>query len=85
MARIIKHSRRCNLDVNLLELVLMQKLILFFVEIGKIGNHIIGSTKKLTKKSTKTSLIDKISKRLLELEFEENHYSIKSKCLNFVV
>ena len=47
-----------------------------FVEIGKIQNHIIESTKK--------SLIDDLSKRLLELEFKSN-YSIKSKCLKWVV
>ena len=35
-------------------------------------------------KSTKTSLIDDLSKRLLELEFKSNH-SIKSKCLKWVV
>ena len=55
-----------------------------FAEIGKIQNRIIESTKNLTKKSTKSSLIDKISRRPLELEFEENH-SIKSKCLKFVI
>ena len=55
-----------------------------FVEIGKIQNHIIKSSKTLTKKSTKKYLIEKISKRLLEIEFEENH-SIKSKCLKFIV
>ena len=43
-----------------------------FKEINKIHRHI--------KKSSKKSLIDKISKRLLELESVENH-SIKSKCL----
>ena len=36
-----------------------------FVEIDKIQNHIIESTKK--------SLIDDLSKRLLELEFKSNH------------
>ena len=35
-------------------------------------------------KSTKTSLIDDLSKRLLELEFKSN-YSIKSKCSKWVV
>ena len=58
--------------------------IYIFVEIGKIQNHIIKSSKTLTKKSTKKYLIEKISKRLLEIEFEENH-SIKSKCLKFIV
>ena len=43
-----------------------------FKEINKIHRHI----KKLTKKS----LIDDLSKRLLELEFNSNH-SIKSKYL----
>ena len=47
-----------------------------FKEINKIHRHI--------KKSSKNSLIDKISKRLLELEFKSNH-SIKSKCLKWVV
>ena len=43
------------------------------VEVGKISNHINKSNEQLTKesteKSTKKSLLDKISKRLLELEF----------------
>ena len=43
-----------------------------FKEINKIHRHI--------KKSTKKSLIDDLSKRLLELEFKSNH-SIKSKYL----
>ena len=47
-----------------------------FREINKIHRHI----KKLSKKS----LVDKISKRLLELESVENH-SIKSKCLKWIV
>ena len=47
-----------------------------FKEINKIHRHI--------KKSSKNFLIDKISKRLLELEFAENH-SIKSKCLKWIV
>ena len=40
--------------------------------INQIFTHIIKSTKK--------SLIDDLSKRLLELEFKSTH-SIKSKCL----
>ena len=35
-------------------------------------------------KKDRESLIDKISKRLLELEFEK-HNSIKSKCLKWIV
>ena len=47
-----------------------------FVEIGKMQNQVIESSKK--------SLIDDLSKRLLELEFKSNH-SIKSKCLKWIV
>ena len=52
--------------------------------INPIYKHIINSTKNQTKVSTKKSLIDDLSKRLLELEFKSNH-SIKSKCLKWVV
>ena len=45
-------------------------------EISKIHNFIIESTKK--------SLTDNISKRLLELEFKSDHL-IKSKALKYVV
>ena len=44
--------------------------------INEIYRHIKNSTKK--------SLIGKISKRLLELEFKSSH-SIKLKCLKFIV
>ena len=47
-----------------------------FKEINKIHRHIM--------KSSKESLIDKISKRLLELEFKSDH-SIKSTCLKWIV
>ena len=47
-----------------------------FREINKIHRHI--------KKSSKKSLIGKISERLLELEFVSDH-SIKSKCLKWIV
>ena len=47
-----------------------------FKEINKIHRHI--------KKSTKKLLIDDLSKRLLELEFEK-HNSIKSNCLKWIV
>ena len=40
--------------------------------------------KEAIKNHTKISLIDDLSKRLLELEFKSNH-SIKSKCLKWVV
>ena len=51
--------------------------------INQIHMQIIKSTKK-TKVSTKKSLIDDLSKRLLKLEFKSNH-SIKSKCLKWIV
>ena len=44
--------------------------------INQICTHIIKSTKK--------SLIDDLSKSLLELEFKSNH-SIKSKCLKWIL
>ena len=47
-----------------------------FKEINKIHRRIM--------KSSKESLIDKISKRLLKLEFKSNH-SIESKCLKWIV
>ena len=53
-----------------------EKKFNIFKEINKIHRHI----KKLTKKS----LIDDLSKRLLEPEFKSNH-SIKSKCLKWIV
>ena len=47
-----------------------------YIEIGKIDDH--------NNKSSKKSLIEKISKRLLELKFKSNHL-IKSKYLKNVV
>ena len=47
-----------------------------FVEIGKIENYIVKSTKK--------SLIGELSNKLLRLEFKSNN-SIKTKCLKYVV
>ena len=52
--------------------------------INQIYKYIVESIKKQTKVSTKKSLIDDLSKRLLELEFKSNH-SIKSKCLKWIV
>ena len=40
------------------------------IELGKIHNHIIESTRKLTEESTKKSLIDELSDKLLGLKFE---------------
>ena len=57
------------------ELILMEKNFNIFKEINKIHMYI--------KKSTKKSLMDDLSKRLLELEFKSNH-SIESKCLKWI-
>ena len=51
---------------------------------GRVSAYIAESIKKQTEKSTKKSLIDDLSERLLELEFRSNH-SIKSKCLKWIV
>ena len=51
-----------------------------FVKIGKIQNNIVKSTKKLTEESTKKSLIDELSSKLLRLDFKSSN-SIKAKCL----
>ena len=57
-------------------------------DINKLINQtymqILKSTKKQTKVSTKKSLIEDLSKRLLELEFKSN-YSIKSQCLQWIL
>ena len=55
-----------------------------FKAISEIHRHIKKSTKKLTGKSTKKSLIDELSNKLLRLEFKSNN-SIKTKCLKDVV
>ena len=55
-----------------------------FVEIGKIRNYITKLTKNLTEESTKKSLIDELSNKLLRLEFKSNN-SIKTKCLKYDV
>ena len=52
--------------------------------VNQIYTHIIKSTKKQNKLSTKKSLIDDFSKRLLELEFKQ-HNPIKSKCLKWII
>ena len=57
------------MEVSLLELIMMHKIMIFFVKIGKIQKYIIESTKKITEKSSKNSLSDNFSKMLPELEF----------------
>ena len=60
----------------------------FFNEFGIIQIFIAKSNKKLTerstKESTKKSMIDRLSIRLLELEFKSNN-SIKTNCLKYIV
>ena len=51
---------------------------------NEIYMHIVKSTQKQIKESPKKSLIDDLSKSLLELEFKSNH-SIKSNCLKWIV
>ena len=53
-------------------------------EIGRIHNHITELTKESSENPTKTSLIEKISKRLLELKSKSNH-SIKFRAFKFIV
>ena len=69
-------SNRKKLACEFIRINLHRKDFDLYVEIGKIYNHI----KELTKSLTKESLIDKISKRLLELGLK-SHHSIKSNCL----
>ena len=51
--------------------------------INQAYTQIIKSTKKQNKVSSKKSLIDDLSKRLLEFEFKSNR-SMKSKCLKWI-
>ena len=53
-------------------------------EINKIHRDINQSTKQQTEQKTKESLIDNLSKMLLELEFKQNN-QIKTKCLKSIV
>ena len=53
-------------------------------EINKIHKHINQSTIQQTEQKTKKSLIDNLSKGLLELEFKQNN-QIKTKCLKWIV
>ena len=55
-----------------------------FKAINEIHRHIKKSTEKLTENSTKKSLIDELSNKLLRLEFKSNN-STKTKCLKYVL
>ena len=52
--------------------------------ISKVKNEIFRHIKESIKKSTKKALIDKLSKKLLRLEFKSNN-SIKTRRLKYVV
>ena len=62
--------------VSLLELMLKKKTLIFLKTINEIFRHI--------KQSTKKSLINKISMRLLGLEFKSDN-KIKSKAMKYIV
>ena len=61
-----------------------EKCFNIFKAKNEIFRHIKESIKKLTENSTKTSLINELSNKLLSLEFKKNN-SIKAKCLKYVV
>ena len=65
-----------HLDCEFIRINPDEKDFDMYVEVSKIHNHI--------KQSSKKSLIDKISKRLLKLESKSDHL-IKSKVLKYVV
>ena len=64
-----------KLNCIFIRINLDEKNFNIFEEINKVHRHI--------KKSTKKSLINDLSKRLLELEFDK-HNSIRSKCLKWI-
>ena len=64
-----------SLVITLLELILINRILM------NMKNFV--GYKSTSKNQTKKSLIDDLSKRLLELEFKPNH-SIKSKSLKWV-
>ena len=55
-----------------------------YEQFGRVSAYITESIKKETKKQPKRSLINDLSKRLLELEFKQ-YNAIKSKCLKWIV
>ena len=55
-----------------------------FREINKIHRHVNKLTEQQTKKRTKESIIDNLSKGLLELEFKHDN-EIRTRCLKWIV
>ena len=82
----LSHNDR-NIDYEIQrQQTLERELSCVFIRINPdaIDFNIFKEIHRHIKKSSKNSLIDKISKKLLELEFVKNH-SIKSKCLKQIV
>ena len=82
----LSHNDR-NIDYEIQrQQTLERELSCVFIRINPdaIDFNIFKEIHRHIKKSSKKSLIDKISKKLLELEFVKNH-SIKSKCLKQIV
>ena len=77
-----------ELDCKFIRIKPAKERFNIFNETGVIQIFIAESNKKLTEKSTiestKKSMIDRFSIRLLELEFKSNN-SIKTKCLKYTV
>ena len=77
-----------ELDCKFIRIKPAKERFNIFNETGIIQIFIAESNKKLTEKSTiestKKSMIDRFSIRLLELEFKSNN-SIKTKCLKYTV
>ena len=70
--------------VHLLELIPDKESFNIFKAQNEIFRHIKEPSKESTKELTKKSIIDELSNKLLEVEFEKNN-SIKSKCLKHVI
>ena len=60
-----------NLVMGISESILMKKKFNIFKVINETHRRIKKSTKDLTEKSTKKSLIDELSSKLLRLEFKK--------------
>ena len=68
-----KKRQKMNLIVSLLELTLMEKIMMSKLNlVGQLFTLTNQMIKESTKKSIKKSLIDRISKILLKIEFKTN-------------
>ena len=59
-----KRNQKNILSAQFLELTLIKKTFVMFLEFGKIESYISESNKKLNEESTKNSLINDLPKRL---------------------